>query len=562
MKSKVIRDSHTSECGAALVTVLLITALILTATIAMLTALGAGARETTDVLSETKAYYAAESGIQAAINRFRNDSSVTYQGVAGDNTVITSQLYDWPTTGTKTRAVVGTTAASYDPNQDTAYSLSIVDPDSSGTSTTFSTAGSFSQTDLSLPFQTTRVFSSGTATTTISFTGVSSTITHPANSLQIGSFTITNTNGGVAITDTYFRIDYQMTLPRTGTVTIWGKINAAAAGASTTAQFNTQSYPELGNTIKLCSASGQTSSCTLSATAITPGAPANIYAYIGPMAPYRLVVTSTGYGPNSASKNLEAVLQRNLLNGFASGAATTMIGTSTPPAGGLPYLFEPGTSNGVTYSGGDCASANGCVPSFGLTDPTILSYVLANPPHNDPANMSPAPELLDTNSIPVWQQTPVALDSLVDQFRTAAQHSGTYYVSPGGTLNNPGNYAAGTGITFCEGSCKVGGDGGGVLVVTGLLTNVGGFNFKGLIIVTGEEGWERSGGGGGSIIGNVVIAPYNKRTYVPENLSATFLAPRYSISGGGTSDVIYGDISQTFDNTSGISDIVAGVAEK
>jgi len=170
--------------------------------------------------------------------------------------------------------------------------------------------------------------------------------------------------------------------------------------------------------------------------------------------------------------------------------------------------------------------------------------------------------MTSSSSLPSWQQTPAQLDVLVDQIRTAAQHSGTYYVSPGGNIQNPGNYAAGTGVTFCEGSCKVSGDGGGVLVVTGQLTNVGGFNFKGIIIVTGEEGWDRTGGGSGSVLGNVVIAPYNKRTYVPENLSATFLAPRYQISGGGASDVINGDINATFDNTDGISDFVAGVAEK
>jgi hypothetical protein len=108
----------------------------------------------------------------------------------------------------------------------------------------------------------------------------------------------------------------------------------------------------------------------------------------------------------------------------------------------------------------------------------------------------------------------------------------------------------------------VGGSGGGILVVTGKLTNVGGFNFKGLIIVTGEEGWERNGGGEGQVIGNIVIAPYNRIPYVPENLSATFLPPRYQITGGGGSDVIYGDVTASFDNTSAVSDFVAGVAEK
>src|SRR5213078_1393102 len=106
------------------------------------------------------------------------------------------------------------------------------------------------------------------------------------------------------------------------------------------------------------------------------------------------------------------------------------------------------------------------------------------------------------------------------------------------------------------------GSGGGILVVTGQLTNVGDFSFNGMIIVTGAGGWLRNGGGNGQIIGNIVIAPYNQSPYVPENLSATFLPPIYKITGGGGSDVIYGDVAANFDNTSAVSDFVLGVAEK
>jgi Tfp pilus assembly protein PilX len=64
-------DRTGQESGAALVMVLLISFLLGTAAVAMLTAAGASARNSTDVLSETKAYYAAESGIQAAVNALR-----------------------------------------------------------------------------------------------------------------------------------------------------------------------------------------------------------------------------------------------------------------------------------------------------------------------------------------------------------------------------------------------------------------------------------------------------------------------------------------------------------
>ena len=98
--------------------------------------------------------------------------------------------------------------------------------------------------------------------------------------------------------------------------------------------------------------------------------------------------------------------------------------------------------------------------------------------------------------------------------------------------------------------------------MTGQLTNTGGFSFRGLIVVVGEDGWLRNGGGNGQVIGNVVIAPYNRRNYIPENHTTSFLPPRYQITGGGGSDLIYGDITSTFSNTSGVSDIMQGIAEK
>jgi hypothetical protein len=186
--------------------------------------------------------------------------------------------------------------------------------------------------------------------------------------------------------------------------------------------------------------------------------------------------------------------------------------------------------------------------------------------------MTPPPALLDGSNIPEWQQSPASLDALVNQLRTVARNSpGSYFVNPTGNQDNftvgsnqnpPGSLTTGTGITFCEGSCKIGANGGGILVVTGKLTNVGNFHFKGMIIVTGEEGWERNGTGGGEVIGNVVIAPYNRIPYNPQNLSSTFLAPQYYVNGGGVSTITYADIGSTLDNTMGVSNFMLGVAEK
>jgi len=567
-----------NEGGAALVTVLLVTALLLTATIAMLTALGAGARETTDVLSETKAYYAAESGIQATINVLRNDTSIDpnrYQYAATNPTLAAKLPYNWPT-GAPTRVVVGQSAASYDPNTGTAYAINITDPDNSLTSATFNITARFNTTYINgtsvvsitgacldasgnpispMPTQCSTIqYGTTPNRTTIYADAIASQTSDFSNTPSVVRFHVINEAGGTGtrISDPLsFEVSYNLTAPQGASTLFRGTVTQPTAGGSITASYLTQDYSILGSNIHLTNAW-----MTIPANGVNTDTTATLH----PIQPYRLKVVSTGYGPSGSQKQLEAIVQRNLFNGLGSGGTTTMVGTSNPPVGSLPFLYSPGSSAGVTYSGGDCSSSTGCVPAFVLTDPTNYAYVVSHPPQN--GTVSPPPSMTSSSSLPSWQQTPAQLDVLVDQIRTAAQHSGTYYVSPGGNIQNPGNYAAGTGVTFCEGSCKVSGDGGGVLVVTGQLTNVGGFNFKGIIIVTGEEGWDRTGGGSGSVLGNVVIAPYNKRTYVPENLSATFLAPRYQISGGGASDVINGDINATFDNTDGISDFVAGVAEK
>jgi hypothetical protein len=187
-----------------------------------------------------------------------------------------------------------------------------------------------------------------------------------------------------------------------------------------------------------------------------------------------------------------------------------------------------------------------------LTNQTNLDYVIAHPPKTA---LVPPPALIN-NEIADWQQSPQALNSLVVQLRTTAQNSLRYYAS-GVTPPDTGSYSTGKGITFVDGDLELNGDGGGILVVTGKLTLKGNFSFKGLILVTGAEGIDRKGGGNGKIEGNVVIAPYN-----PANLAAGFLPPKYDMSGGGNSDVIYSSLSTDFDGQTAISDFMQGVAEK
>jgi hypothetical protein len=93
-------------------------------------------------LAETKAYYAAESGLQATINVLRNDSTASYAGAVANPSMSTWLPYNWPI-GTPTRAVIGQAPGSYDPNVGSAYSIFVDDPDGTQVSSTFDTSSMF-----------------------------------------------------------------------------------------------------------------------------------------------------------------------------------------------------------------------------------------------------------------------------------------------------------------------------------------------------------------------------------------------------------------------------------
>ena len=170
------------------------------------------------------------------------------------------------------------------------------------------------------------------------------------------------------------------------------------------------------------------------------------------------------------------------------------------------------------------------------------------------------------DDLPFWLQTPVNLAATIDQLKGVAQASGTYY-GPGVTPPSSGNGHYGdpitaTGITFIDGPLEFSQEGGGILVVTGALTFKGGFTFNGLIVVTGPGGILRTGGGTGSLQGNMIVAPYDAAslTCSPQGLNC-FLAPRYDISGGGSSEIIYNS-NNVLAGLGEITNFVKGVAEK
>ena len=73
------KKGFSDESGAALIAVIFISILLVTASAMLLTAVGHNSRNSTDVLAETKSFYAAESGLQAVINVFRFNTDADFK---------------------------------------------------------------------------------------------------------------------------------------------------------------------------------------------------------------------------------------------------------------------------------------------------------------------------------------------------------------------------------------------------------------------------------------------------------------------------------------------------
>jgi Tfp pilus assembly protein PilX len=572
MMRKAFKDKEDlTQSGAALITTIMIGALLSIASIALLTSVGSNSRNTTDVLNESKAYYGAESGLQATINVLRN----TTGGLPYSTALAAPNLSSWityncpaqPSLLLPLRVSIGSNPC--DTNLGTSYQVAVSDPDNTQASLTFSTVGGFTNTgvaSVSYPSESDpdRVTLSvvNVSNCLISFTAGTHCAPNPTdpNSL-LGTLRIEKVGAGAVIPHTIdnpllFAINYTITAPRVATKTMRAKVTQASATDPIVVTFDSDTYGLMGTTIKICQTSTTTNPCPAFSTSIslpvTPGTTdVPFYMNTTPVEPYRLKILSTGYGPNGAKKQLEGIVQKNFFNDLAGPAAIMMQGT------GDGLLFDPGDSSVFEIVGEDGTTGN-TIPSVGVIDQEGLDEVEDGIPNNND-NITPAPAVV--TDLPDWMTTPQQLDDLVSLLRQTAQNSGRYFLNPTTNLNNTGNFADGTGITFCEGDCTAGVDGGGIMVVTGQLTNVGGWSFKGLIIVTGSGGWLRNGGGNGTVIGNVVIAPYGDDQLASNTFS---LPPQYEVTGGGTSDVAFDGIilDDTFDGTSAISNFMLGVAEK
>jgi hypothetical protein len=511
--------------GAALMMVLVASLLLGTASIALLSAVGASAANNTDALSEAKAYWAAESGIQRTVDILRNALPEVSYSQAHNSGNMAAWL------GSSNAIAVGSEAS---------YTVDVRDPDNTAAGSTFTVTGLFEQADGS--YAATRTFSAnaGANTTTISFVPPpTTTVTFPMNTaVSFGQFRVVSTDPAAPLSDVDFKLLFNYSAPVGVTRTIRGKI--LADGNIT---WTLTSYQLLGSTISICG----TNTCPTALPLLPSTTPATTAAINGTLSarePIRLVIRSTGYGPNNSKKVLEAIIQKSFVTGFGIDNALTFVGRTDC------INFQLGSSAQLDINGGTSPSVG--VPST-YTLNQVNTEVTAN---NTNGTITPAPDVYSGAELPPWMQTVEAMDTMVRQFRQTAMNSGRYFTSDN-VSGGWGNFDLGTGITFCEGNCTMGGNtsGGGILVVTGTFTTNGAPSFKGLVLVTGSC-VIRNGGGQENFIGGTVIAPYN-----PNNLAAGWGCPCYNQNGGAGNTVALG-LDNTVDGTEAVNNFVIGVAEK
>ncbi|MBX7171305.1 MAG: pilus assembly PilX N-terminal domain-containing protein [Pyrinomonadaceae bacterium] len=573
------KRNYEQQKGAALVMVLMIILLLSIAGIGLLLSSSMNTANVTDAIAEQQAYYAAQSGIQSAINVLRRNSTpnplidaskpatdssnkIDYAKAVKLNTSnspddpsSTARLSRWlnynytpPGAEYPDRVTLG--SENYHPFTGSAFSVKVEDPDNPTKIIALTTSASIGGGGDSKTYL-------GLGTATIKYNSVTTgnlDVSTREAGISLGSFTISTLGVGATILDTPFEITVKMTAPLTATIKLRGMIKGGTISSTSVGNvkivFDSPLSSLLGSII------------TLPTATIIPNAPnvnggvTNLDVTVTLSQPRRLVILATGYGPRGARKVIEAIVQRDNFDGLIP-ATVTLVGSTT----GSIFKSSNSSSQWVTYSGSDVLS-NAKIPPIGVIDSggsggSLLSGVLGNLTgavctgcviNGNPAEIS-------ADETPEFLKSTTDLDSKINELRELAKESGRYY-SGGTTPPNFGNNADGTGITFIDGDGTLSGAGGGILVATGKLTLDSSFNFNGTIFVTGEGGVNRVGSGTGVIQGNMIIAPYKTN-----NLVAGFLPPKYDITGGTVSNIAYSASNLLF-GSDNYNTVVVGIVEK
>jgi hypothetical protein len=561
---KSMSADRKNERGAALVSVLLLSMLLLTAGGALVLTSTMSATNAIDSTAEMQAYYGAEAGLQSTVNALRGNvytssstptvnfrtavepstSNATNDPATAQNVARLSNWLNYTSATTYPSRVIANGGTGVNA---IAYDVTARDVDNSKvvqytTSATFE-AGSSGCTVSGASF----TCGSGANTFTLTYVPQSATTitAYPAVTSGLGSFQLTKaTNGLIEIEadkPVILRLKLSQTLPWAGYDTINASISGIVSAAASTLKvtFSGSTAKVEDATYALCGTCTPLNIIYLG----TSGVSTSLTGTITAPQPRRILVRSTGYGPKGAVKKLEMVLNQTAFD-FEAPAVLTMRGSDNSTA----MTFNIGSSNAKNYSGVDHAGAEVQLPTFAVSGGDLTTADDGIKKESTVAD----PELgyLDNSSIPsgttvpaIQAQTPEFLQSAdnarkaLNLLQSSASTMGRYYApASGSSYTVTAANTTPTGITFVDGNCTLDG-GSGLLVVTGNLEMNGNPSFDGVILVLGAGTVNRDGGGNGNVYGAMVVASFSRTG------TGGFLAPSFNTNGGGNSTMQYDSLA-------------------
>ena len=561
-------DPRNKQRGAALITMLLVSLMILAGALTLLMATTTSATNAISSTDEIQAYYAAEAGLQDALNVLRgnvaphpNDGSkmnfknAINVGTSNNPSSGVPQLsrwliYNYPTTGTPDRV---TLSPNYSPADGIAYAVTgISDPDNSR-EVIFSTAGGFNSNSIST---STSSLSLGGGVS-VSYTPQASTNITTNGNPTLGSFAFSGVKNNTSIAFATQPLTFTLQVTETGPLPVGTgtPISVSIKGTFSGSITSTTSIVSLNfaeQTIEIPGVGTLFTMPSLSLQIPVDGTSNTLQTAVSSPEPGRLIVKVIGYGPHGASKSMQMMVSRF---GITYDPPATFVVRGAGNDSTTASTVAIGSSANYVYSGVDNAGGDP-LPAFLVTttpDYTSLSTLKSNNPtgvQGDPTGFTPALKQVtlpaDVALLPKWLRTtsdPVTgARAFVNQLRLAAKQQ--FYGCSSGMSSTcdryfntaaadaaPTEFGAGTTdglFTFVDGDVSLPSAGGkGLLVVTGTLSMNGSQTFDGLVLVLGGGVVDRSGGGNGTSLGAFVVAKFNS--------TGDFLAPTFTSSGSGTS---------------------------
>lgn len=259
----------------------------------------------------------------------------------------------------------------------------------------------------------------------------------------------------------------------------------------------------------------------------------------------RVMITAVGGTPNRSLETVQAIIEHDPLLPVSPKSALTLIGPS-------PF-YNPGNSSTKFYTGNDCNGAGVPgyhVPVVGVVDDTAVPDVVTNlgkHDHNyESGTLAPEDTVANLNDT----SHPAVLEPLDGRWQDCQQLHDiiTYMRGEAKTLCTDGSACtlpspALDNFVFIDDDTTIGPHtGAGLLVVTGSLTINGDLDWDGQMLVVGEGSVVRTGGGGGTISGGILVADIAGPDNVfgnGDDCSTGFGSPVFDTSGGGNSTLAF-----------------------